>query len=104
VIYHNQIPSSNYVEFPAALVDKVARAHKLKNRIEVQPPTLSLITIILRTRASNFVNLMVQSVTAKSLSTVIRWVAVESLIEEIENKPISSQINSRFSLAGWFNN
>jgi hypothetical protein len=31
-------------------------------------------------------------------------IAAESLTEENEDKPISDQINSRFSLAGWFNN
>ncbi len=104
MIYHNPIPSSNNDNCSAILVDKVARAYELKNRIELQPPISPFINFILHTRASNFVNSIVQSATAKSLSAACIRIAVESLTEEIEDKPISDQVRTRFSLAGWFNN
>ena len=104
MIYPNPISSSNFANFPATLVDIVARAHKLKNRIEVQLPTLPFLIFILHTRASNFVNSMVQSATAMDLSAASRRIASEGLAEEIEDNPISYQVRTRFSLAGWFNN
>ncbi len=104
MIYHNPIPSSNNDNCSAILVDKVARAYELKNRIELHPPISPFIKFILHTRASNFVNSMVQSATAMDLSAASRRIASEGLAEEIEDKPISDQIDSRFSLAGWFNN
>ena len=104
MIYHNQFSSSNNVDFPATLVDIVARAYELKNRIELHPSILLSINFILHTRASNFVNSMVQSATTKSLSAASRRIAAEGLIAEIESKPISNQINLRFTLEGWFKN
>ena len=102
--YHNPIPSSNNDNCSAILVDKVARAYELKNRIELHPSILLSINFIFHTRASNFVNSMVLPTTANSLSAACIRIAAEGLTEEIEDKPISDQIISRFSLAGWFNN
>jgi hypothetical protein len=47
---------------------------------------------------------MVQSATAMDLSAASRRIASEGLAEEIEDNPISYQVRTRFSLAGWFNN
>lgn len=102
--YLNQIFSSNNDNLPATLVDIIARAYELKNRIEIQPPIIFFINFIPYVRASNFVNSMAQSAIAKSLSAASRRIASEGLAEEIEDNPVSSQINSRFSLAGGFSN